>query len=256
MKRYIRLFKNVSNWWKHFAVKFGLTSEDPVVFLLPNGVKMEVPMSLYHEFKEIFLEDCYLRGLRGRLPERPLVLDIGANGGFFCLYIAQMRPGARIICCEPIAANIKQLSRNAQINPHVDITVLPVAVYATTGRLELLVEEEGSFTTAATVFPLEGRIPVDVPSISLEDLIRNHGIECVDLVKLDCEGSEYEILYRCSPQCLARIRRMAVEVHEGTLPNHNLRSMASFLKNQGFSVRTSGQMLWAHRDCLSPGTVT
>jgi FkbM family methyltransferase len=247
MKRYIRLITNVSNWWKHFAVKLGINHEDPVVFLLPNKLKMEVPLSLYHEFKEIFLEDCYLRGQKEPLPERPVVVDIGANAGFFCLYVAQMRPGARIISCEPIPANLAQLSRNAEINPNIDITVLPVAVYGTTGSMKLLVEGENAFTTAATVFPVDGRIPVDVPCITLEDLFKNHDLKKIDLLKLDCEGSEYEILYRCPTEYLARVEKIAMEVHKGTGPDHNMTSMVDYLRAGGFGINTDGHMLWARR---------
>jgi FkbM family methyltransferase len=247
MKRYIRLITNVSNWWKHFAVKFGMNREDPVVFLLPNNLKMEVPVSLYHEFKEIFLEDCYLQGLKEPLPERPVVIDIGANAGFFCLYIARIRPGARIICCEPIPANLKQLSRNAEINPNIDITVLPVAVYGITGTIKLLIEAEGSFTTAATVFPIDGRIPLEVECITMEDLFKKHNLKKIDLLKLDCEGSEYEILYRCPAEYLARVEKIAMEVHKGTGLDHNMKSMADYLKAGGFDINTAGHMLWARR---------
>ncbi|HDR14795.1 MAG TPA: FkbM family methyltransferase [Desulfobacteraceae bacterium] len=247
MKRYIKLFTNVSNWWKHFGVKFGVNREDPVVFLLPNGIKMEVPLSLYHEFKEIFLEDCYLRGLDQPLPERPVVVDIGANTGFFCLFVARMRPGARIVCCEPIPANLAQLSRNAEINPNIDITVLPVAVYGTSGSVKLLVESQDAFTTAATVFSVDGRIPLEVPCVTLQDLFEEQNLEKIDLLKLDCEGSEYEILYRCPRKYLARVERIAMEVHKGTGPNHNMEAMAAYLKTGGFDINTAGHMLWAHK---------
>jgi FkbM family methyltransferase len=245
MKRYIRLFKNVANWWKHFAVKIGVNREDPIVFNVRNGVMMEVPVSLYHEFKEIFLEDCYLRGFKEPLPDSPVVVDIGANAGFFSIYVASMRPRARIISCEPIPANFAQLLRNAAINPDLDITSLPVAVYGRTGSMELFVESEDAFTTAATVLSIDGRIPTEVPCISLQDLLERHGLDWVDLLKLDCEGSEYSILYRCPVEYLKRIGKMAVEVHIGTETDHNITALSSFLTTRGFRIRTAGHMLWA-----------
>ena len=248
MNRYIRLFRFVSDWWKHFAVKAGMKVEDPVVFHLKNGVRMEVPVSLYHEFKEIFMEDCYLTGLAGPLPAAPVVVDIGANAGFFCLFVASIRPEARIVCCEPIPANFAQLSRNAAINPHLDITALPIAVYDRTGRIQLVVESENAFTTAATVFPMDGRIPVEVECISLRDLFDRHDLERVDLLKLDCEGSEYAILYRCPADYLKRVERMAVEVHGGTEPDHNINALEKFLTGMGFRTHTAGHMLWARRE--------
>ena len=247
MKRYIRLFKNVSNWGKHFAVKIGFNSDDPVIFNLRNSIKMEVPIRLYHEFKEIFLEDCYLQGLEYPMPGSPVIVDIGANAGFFCLYAASIRPRARIISCEPIRANFEQLSRNASINPGLDITTLPTAVYENTGTLKLMAESENEFTTAATVFSIDGRVPIEVPCISLQDLFVEHDLERVDLLKLDCEGSEYSILYRCPAEQLSKVRAMAVEVHKGPGPDHNLPSLSAFLEVRGFHTRSGGNMLWARR---------
>jgi FkbM family methyltransferase len=245
MKRYIRLFRNVANWWKHFAVKIGVNSEDPVVFNMRNGVTMEVPLILYHEFKEIFLEDCYLQGFKEPLPDAPVLVDIGANAGFFCLFVASMRPNARIVCCEPIPVNFAQLSRNAAINPNLDITALPVGVYGHSGSMKLQLQWEDTLSTAATVLTIDGRIPIEVPCISLQDLLERHNIDRVDLLKLDCEGSEYSILYRCPTEYLKRIVKMAVEVHIGTEPDHNITALSSFLTTRGFQIHTAGHMLWA-----------
>lgn len=245
MKRYIRLFRNVVNWWKHFAVKIGVNRENPVVFHLRNGVTLEVPVILYHEFKEIFLEDCYLQGLEESLPDAPIVLDIGANAGFFSLYLASIRPRARIVCCEPIPVNFAQLSRNKAINPNLDITTLPVAVYGRSGSMTLQLQWEDALSTAATVLPIEGRIPMDVPCISLKDLIDRHDLDRVDLLKMDCEGSEYSILYRCPAEYLKRIGKMAAEVHIGSEPDHNIAALSSFLTARGFRIQTAGHMLWA-----------
>ena len=245
MKRYLRLFGNVADWWKHLAVKAGIHREDPVVFHLRNGVTMEVPLILYHEFKEIFLEDCYLQGFEKPLPDSPIVVDIGANAGFFCLQIASHRPKARILCCEPIPVNFKQLSRNAAINPNLDITARQVAVYGHTGSMHLLVEWEDALSTAATILPVGGRIPMEVPCVNLQDLLDRHGLDRVDLLKLDCEGSEYSILYRCTAEYLKRIGKMAIEVHAGQEPDHNITALSSFLAARGFSTHTAGYMLWA-----------
>jgi FkbM family methyltransferase len=194
--------------------------------------------------------------LRKPLPESPVVLDIGGNAGFFCLYVASMRPGAKIVSCEPIPANFTQLSRNTSINPSLDIAALPVAVYGRTGRIKLLVESENALTTAATVFSIDGRIPIEVPCISLQDLLEKHGLDRIDLLKLDCEGSEYSILYRCPEEYFGRIEQMAVEVHDGAEPDHNMPALASFLRGRGFEIHTAGYMLWAQRKRIertSPG---
>jgi len=72
-----------------------------------------------------------------------------------------------------------------------------------------------------------------------------HGLDRVDLLKMDCEGSEYSILYRCTTEYLKRIGKMAIEVHAGQEPDHNITALSSFLAARGFSTHTAGYMLWA-----------
>ena len=76
----------------------------PLVFLTRSGVTIRVPKELYPEFKSIFLREHYLEGLCLPLTERPVVVDIGANVGFFSLF-AVSKWGARVFSYEPVKAN-------------------------------------------------------------------------------------------------------------------------------------------------------
>lgn len=52
-----------------------------------------------------------------------------------------------------------------------------------------------------------------VRGITVEELMREHGLESIDLLKVDIEGAEKEIFEKCSPW-IDRVRAIAVEVHE------------------------------------------
>ena len=93
MYRYYRLFKNLSNGWLYFLVKLGLTANDSLVFKTRNHIEIEVPRRLMHEFKEIFMDECYLNGLQYPIPKAPIIIDVGANAGFFSLFAASRFPG-------------------------------------------------------------------------------------------------------------------------------------------------------------------
>ena len=45
--------------------------------------------------------------------------------------------------------------------------------------------------------------------------MRRQGIEKVDLLKMDCEGCEYDVLMNLKREELAKIRSMVVEYHNG-----------------------------------------
>jgi FkbM family methyltransferase len=50
---------------------------------------------------------------------------------------------------------------------------------------------------------------VDVPTITLDDVL---AVPC-DLLKVDCEGAEFEMLSAVSDQALSRARRIILEFH-------------------------------------------
>jgi hypothetical protein len=57
-----------------------------------------------------------------------------------------------------------------------------------------------------------------------------------NLLKLDCEGSEYEILYRSSPETIRKIRRVAGEYHEVDSDDKNGMVLCKFLEQNGFKI--------------------
>ena len=250
MMRYIRLFRNITNWWLHLWVKLGLTEDDPLMFMAPNNITIEVPRRLLPEFKEIFMEECYTKKLKLKIPERPTVIDIGANAGFFSAFAASRFPGAKVFSYEPIDVNFRQLLRNKSINENAGILCFPKAVCGDPGEIELNFDSNDSFTTSASVFKESDtkNKTVSVPCVSLPEIFDEHNIERCDLLKIDCEGAEYGILYKCPIKYLHRVVQMAMEVHKGTEPNQNIESLANYLKSNNFETRRySNHMLAAWR---------
>ena len=248
--RYIRLLKNISNWWLHFAVKMGFAKSDPLLFRLRNNIVMEVPRRLLHEFKEIFMEECYTRRVF-HLPDGPTVIDIGANAGFFTLFAASRFPKATIIAFEPIAINFNQLERNRNLNEDVCIFCRQMAVYGHAGEVLLSFDPDDSFTTAASVIRGEDhqKATIKVASMTLPDIFEAYQLKRCDFLKMDCEGSEYDILYNCPDKYLHRVVQMAIEVHKGTEPNHNIESLANYLNAHDFQTYRSGHILHVYRRC-------
>lgn len=247
MKRYFHLFRNISNWSLYFAVKFSLTSVDPLLFRTRNNILIEVPRRLLHEFKEIFMEECYVKGLGLNIPNSPIIIDIGANAGFFTLFAASRFLNAKIISFEPIEVNFRQLQRNRELNKSCPILCIPKAVAGESGEISLSLDPDDSFTTSATVFGefTENDKTVQVPCVTLKEIFDDHNLEQCDLIKIDCEGSEYSILYNCPSDCLKKIVQMAIEVHQGSGPEQNIETLGNYLSENGFQIRKHVHMLWA-----------
>ncbi|MDO9565366.1 MAG: FkbM family methyltransferase [Candidatus Desulfaltia sp.] len=230
------------------AIKFGVCNADPVLFRTRREILVEVPQRLLQTFKEIFMDECYMDGLELHVPDNSNIIDIGANAGFFTLFAASRFNCSKILAYEPIPSNFKQLARNRGLNADCSMECFQKAVAGHSGTVEIMFNPDDSFTTSATIFQKTHRHNkiIQVPSITLSDIFREHSIERCDLLKMDCEGAEYDIIYGCPLECLSRIDQIAMEVHGGIEPKQNIESLETYLNEQGFTTRRwPVGMLWA-----------
>jgi hypothetical protein len=74
---------------------------------------------------------------------------------------------------------------------------------------------------------------VDV--LTLDELFSRFQFESCRLLKLDCEGAQYGILYAARAQTLAGIDEINMEYHVG-INRHRPEELSRFLRSHGFSV--------------------
>ena len=254
--RYYNLLKNLSNWPLYLTVKFGAARIDPLRFVTRQEVHIEVPRRLLQTFKEIFMDECYLRGLGRPVSENPMILDIGANAGYFSLFALSRFRGARVIAFEPMPANYALLTRNRLLNAGLPWTCVQKAVSGEPGELVLACDAGDGLTTSATVLAEDTsqRERIRVPAVSLPGIFEEYRLERFDLLKMDCEGAEFGILYSCPPEFLGRVDRIAMEVHRGSGEGQNIDALETYLKQAGFiTQRRPVGMLWAWREGGSHG---
>ena len=233
--RYVNLFKNMANWWCHFQIKLGLFHRDRVLWRTRNGVRFEVPLSLNHIFKEIFMEECYSHGVPLKAGKNMTVVDIGANIGVFTAFAAMRFPQSRIIAYEPIPANFAQLEKNAALNRGHSIACIPAAVSGSRGEIILRLSESDFSTTASVSSARDDTMrEVSVPCVGIKEIFDDNGLDRCDFLKMDCEGAEYDAIFECPRAYLDRIDRMAIEMHQGVKPEYNTAMLRQYLDDNGF----------------------
>ena len=144
-----------------------------------------------------------------------VVVDVGAHVGLVSVYLAKRWPFLRIHSFEPHPANHRNCAANLLLNGVADaVRLSPLAI--TADRRPVLLQWL-PFNTggASAVFAMpEARSVGPLASTTLADAFGSvlaPGQRC-KLLKLDCEGMEYEILAPAG--ILDRVDYLAAELHE------------------------------------------
>jgi FkbM family methyltransferase len=148
-----------------------------------------------------------------RLRAGGTMFDCGGHIGLVSLTVAQ-NPSVTVHAFEPNPTNAEHFRRNLSLNPAAKVRLNEVAVgdRAGTVRFNLPVADQSGI----------GHVSEDgdltVPQIALDDYAAEHGIERIDLLKMDVEGYECHVL-RGAARLLAehRIGCVVTEMHDGFL---------------------------------------
>ncbi|HEV2329073.1 MAG TPA: FkbM family methyltransferase [Verrucomicrobiae bacterium] len=192
---------------------------------------------------ELFVSDCYVRDVAHPLPNNPVIIDIGGFIGDFALYAVKRLNARKVIVCEPSPKNWALLLKNIANNGYED-RIVPVNKAVTDGRnIMMNIDAPDECQCMVSAYDTNGQPLSSVPGISLGDLLREHAIENVDLLKMDCEGGEYEILDSTSADVLSRIRNIVVEFHDLA----RLESMKQRLRHEGYALHIRAGIVTASR---------
>lgn len=145
------------------------------------------------------------------IPVDAVIVDIGAHVGVVSCYLSKRFPQARILAYEPVEANFLRLRRNLDANGCYNVFCYPYGV-TSDGRY-LFLNGNSNTNTGSYSEWAGGDMRVPAPSISVDDLWSGEHLSSVALLKLDCEGAEYEILRALNGR-LPAVQNLIMEVHE------------------------------------------
>lgn len=121
-----------------------------------------------------------------------IIIDIGANKGWFTVLFGKIVETGSVFAFEPEKNAFDELIRNIDLNNLKNIVPLNLAVsnYTGTGKMEV----PFNHSSLAYLTNKRGSNSDDTSVITLDDFIEKYQLLKVDLIKIDAEGSEYDIL--------------------------------------------------------------
>lgn len=187
--------------------------EEVIVRLKNREIILRANSSDIHCFIKVFIDEEYEIPFEG---EPQFLLDAGANIGMATVYFATKYPKASILSIEPESSNFELLKRNCLGLKNVKL--IRAALWPHVGRVS--VECSGAEFWATRVHelstPASGLHSVQATTIS--EVIRETGVQSIDLLKIDIEGAELELFAQGTEEWISFIKVIAIELHDRFRP--------------------------------------
>jgi len=182
-----------------------------------------------HEAGEVkFLESIAKEGMHA--------IDIGANIGITTVAIAKrIRKGGKLYSFEPVPEYFNILKDNVSSNGLENVKVYELAVTDQVGRVYFYQKELSS----GIVFE-EGAKKFEVPTTTIDKFLNKERIGRMDLIHMDCEGSELLVL-RGAEETLSKNKvKIFCEIHHDFLKQlgQSIEDIVQYLQGLEFQVQS------------------
>jgi FkbM family methyltransferase len=185
------------------------------------------------EAPTIFLDNIY-----GNIPVfGKTVIDIGANIADSSIYFA-LRGAKKVIGLEPFPKNYEMAKRNVESNNLSDkITLMLAGCGAKRGFVTISAYDNDKSWIGSTV--KNSSQGFKVPLLTLEDILKQNNLQNgeLNILKMDCEGCEYESILLASRDVLRSFSHIQIEYHYG------YKDLKYKLEENGFIVSVSKPQL-------------
>jgi len=235
----VRIFmdsrKIFSNWHILPKVYYKTTNDEFAIFKTKNDlqIKIRVKSTDLMALVNVWIKNEYEID-DFSISDNDSIIDIGGHIGLFSLLVSQKSKCTNIYSFEPIKDNFDMLKTNLELNNIKNVFPFNLAVSKNSDRVNLFLSDDES---AHSIISKESE-SITVKSISLQKIFDENKIDTCKLLKLDCEGAEYEIIESLPSEYLDKIQNMAIEYHLADSRPDLVKNLISKIKQSGFKIKT------------------
>jgi len=230
--------------WGEFMSHYAGVKNGGGEYVFRNGIMIKTKDAVSTAtIAVIFIKKDY-----GDMPSNSVVIDIGANIGAYSIFAA-MPENNTVYSYEPMPENFDLLKENIRIN-NLGKKIFPFN-FGVSSRREMrrlylgdspfhsfLPANESPFNSLYSATGPSKQEFSKINCLSLKDIFDENNIPLCNLLKMDCEGAEYEILYNTPDEYFKRIKEIRLEYHNHSSPQSNDgEHLKSFLEKKGFTVK-------------------
>lgn len=195
-------------------------------------------------FKDVFVKDVYrLSSLEARCRSQgrfDCIVDVGGHIGVFSARVAGFTH--RVIACEPMSENAALFRRNMESLACTNVHLVDRAVASSERELTLFTSRNTAGHSAFHRLSDQEAHSQTVQTTTLAKVFDEFDVEHCNLLKIDCEGGEYDVLFHANEETLGRIDRIAMEYHDvgSEYPRNTGEELERYLRANGFTVDRVG----------------
>ncbi len=162
-----------------------------------------------------------------------VVIDIGANVGAFTVYASLL--AKEVFAFEPEKENYEMLRKNIQLNSLKNVNLFNSVVSSVSGRIKLYLT---NIPCSYGIFKMGNSLAdADVKSVTLKEIFDSNKITRCNLLKIDTEGSEYDILASLPKEYFGLIDRIVLEYHDVLMADVS-KKLIKFLSQNNYDIKT------------------
>lgn len=202
----------------YFTLQNKLLTSPKVVGVSVPGIKHPIYLRLKTSDIEVYGKVFADQEYRFETARRPkVIIDAGANIGLATVFFANAFPEATIIAIEPEETNFTLLKKN--VAAYRRIIPVQAALWYDNALINL-VDTGASGEWGKWGFQTEGaekksrnKVCHQIQGMTLDKIMRDQGIDFVDVLKIDIEGAEKEVFADAS-HWIDKVGAIIIELHE------------------------------------------
>lgn len=156
------------------------------------------------------------------------IIDIGACTGDTSIYFV-LKGAKKVIAVEPFPKNFEILEKNIREN-QFDKSIIPILAACGSSKKEISIDPNQHHGMRSILHEYPNGMKIS--TITLDEIIKNFEINDA-ILKLDCEGCEYEIILNSTSAILQKFSDIQIEYHNG------YKNLEEKLISSGFDVSHS-----------------
>jgi len=184
---------------------------------------------------------CYYELLK-EIKDNDIVIDIGAHIGTFSILACRCAKDVKVYAYEPFPDNFQMLKQNIALNGlENNIIIFNKAVWRSNCRKKISIYRDDieNLGSPSLYFPSDWE-GIIIDCITPEQIFESNRIAKECILKLDCEGCEFDVLFNMPQKYLKLIKCIGMEYHCQLGPNddpfENKIKLKKYLEDSGFNV--------------------